>query len=87
MKIAFNRANPAWSGTIVTNLFGLNAFAERYIRVQISELTVDHTFEILSFEIAAAAGTCTLAIIAMDQSAFDWAPGEEGEQPVVPVGF
>ena len=87
MKIAFNRANPAWSGTIVTNLFGLNAFAERYIRVQISELTVDHTFEILSFEIAAAAGTCTLAIIAMDQSAFDWAPGEEGEQTVVPVGF
>lgn len=86
MKIAFNRFNPEWSGTIVTNLYGLNAFGERYIRLQISELEIDETFEILSLEIAAAEGTCTFAVISMDQSAFDWSPGEEGEQPSVPEG-
>lgn len=86
MKIAFNRLNPVWSGTIVTNLYGLNAFGERYIYLEISELDIFQSFEIISFEIAPTGGTCTIGVIAMDQSAFDWHPDEEGDEPAIPAG-
>jgi hypothetical protein len=84
MKIEMHRRNPEWSGRIVTNLYGLNAYNERFINLAIDELGIDDTFEIASFEIDTGAGTCAIGVSAFDQSAYDWSTGEEGSPPAIP---
>jgi hypothetical protein len=85
MKLALARFTPEWSGTIVTEIGGLRAWGERYIRVRISELEIDHTFEVTSFNFNTASLKCSIGISALDQSAFDWdADTEEGSEPEPP---
>ena len=82
MKIAMVRANPEWQGRIVTDLYGLNAYNERFVRLVIDELEIDDSFEILDFSIDTGAGTCTITVSAFDQAAYDWdATLEEGNPP------
>jgi hypothetical protein len=83
MKIEMYRRNPEWSGRIVTDLYGLNAYNERFINLQIGELGITGSFEITSFEIDAGAGTCAIGVSAMVQTAYDWTTGEESEPPVM----
>lgn len=86
MKLALARFNPEWSGKIITNLGGLRAWGERYIRVQIAELKIDATFEVTSIEISTASLKCSIGISSLDQSAFDWNPTtEEGSEPEPPL--
>lgn len=85
MKLAKARFTPEWSGKIITGISGLRAWGERYIRVRISELELDLTFEVTSFEIDTAQLACTIGISALDQSAFDWDPAtEEGSESTPP---
>jgi hypothetical protein len=83
MKIEMHRRNPEWTGRIVTDLFGLNAYNERFINLQIEELGIDGSFEITSFEIDTGAGTCAIGVSAFDQAAYDWTTDEESEPPAV----
>jgi hypothetical protein len=83
MKIEMHRRNPEWSGRIVTDLYGLNAYNERFINMQIEELGIDGTFEVTSFEIDTGAGTCAIGVSAFDQAAYDWATAEESEPPAI----
>jgi hypothetical protein len=85
MKIEMHRRNPEWSGRIVTNLFGLLAYNERFVNLQIDELGINDNFEITSFEIDTGAGTCAIGVSSFDQSAYDWTTGEEGSPPAVPA--
>jgi hypothetical protein len=85
MKIEMHRRNPEWQGRIITDLYGLNAYNERFLHLTISELGIDGSFEIIGFEIDTGAGTCAITVSAFDQSAYDWDPAtEEGEPPPVP---
>ena len=85
MKIAMHRANPEWQGRIVTDLYGLNAYNERFVRLVIDELDIDDTFEIVDFAIDTGAGTCTIAVSGFEQAAYDWDPAtEEGDPPLIP---
>lgn len=86
MKIEFARKTPEWSGQIITNLHGIRAYSERYIRLRISELELDGTFEIVpgSFEFHFDTMTCSMSVFSMEQSAYDWDPSEEGEEPQTP---
>lgn len=84
MKIAAKRYNPDWTVQILTDLDGLRAYGERFIRVEIAELFIDGTAEVTSFEIMPATMTCAIGLRAFDQSAYDWDPEfEEGTAPNV----
>ncbi len=87
MKIEFARKTPEWSGQITTNLHGIRAYSERFVRLRIAELGIDGTFEIVpgSFEINTESMTCSMSVSSMDQSAYAWNPAEEeGDEPQAP---
>lgn len=85
MKIAAHRLTPEWSGQIVTDLDGLRAYGERFIRLDIDELGIaGETFEVTSFEIMPASMTMVIGVRSFDQSAYDFDPEtEEGTAPAV----
>lgn len=79
MKRAYLRAHADWRGTILTNLAGLKAIDERYIRVKIDELGIDDTFEVGRFTLDPNGLTCEIEILAVDASIDEWdATTEEG---------
>jgi hypothetical protein len=85
MKIASRRYNPTWTGTIVTDLDGLRAWGERFINLEIAELSIDDPFEIMSFTIDPGSMTIAIGVQSFDQSAYDWNPLlEEGTAPNAP---
>jgi hypothetical protein len=85
MKIAAHRFNPQWTGQIVTDMDGLRAWGERFVTLQIAELSIDDTFEITSFEVLPASMTCAIGVRSFSQSAYDWdADDEEGTAPNEP---
>lgn len=85
MKIEMARRNPEWQGRIVTDLYGLAAYNERFIWLAIAELEISGTFEITDFQIDTGAGTCTISVSSFEQSAYDWDPAlEEGNPPPIP---
>lgn len=51
MKIAANRANPDWVGTLQCNLRAMPVMGERFINVEISELGIFDTFEVLNVQL------------------------------------
>ena len=83
MKQAFHRLAPEWRGTITTNLAGLPALSERFVRIQISEADLDITAEIddVQFRIEDGSVVTGLVIswVAISAAAFAWDPeAEEG---------
>lgn len=88
MKRQFARITAEWHGTIFTNAYGLKAIDERFVRLQIRELDLDTTFEILSFSFdPAAALSCQLEVISVDATIDDWDPSEEGTPEGGVFGF
>jgi hypothetical protein len=84
-KIAAARANPSWSGTINTTLAGFEALDQRVITVQIPELSIDETFEVLKVTMNLETLTATIDIQSLPSAAYDWnAASEEGTAPPVP---
>lgn len=97
MKIAMARANPPWQGKIVTDMAGLTLINERYVHLTINEVgltspLIDADFEIAPDSFQATVDPqqgirCSFAVIAMNQSAYDWNEGlEAGTPPAVPPG-
>jgi hypothetical protein len=87
MKIEYYRKNPAWVGQFISDLYALNGFGERDLRLTLSDFDIaDMDFEISSFDIAPASATCTLGISAFDSvTACSWDPAtEEGDPPPIP---
>lgn len=87
MKRAFAALNASWRMTITTNLRGLSAFGERFIRVKIAEFNINTTFEIqgqprcILGDNGAVIGV-EVELIALSASAFSWNPArEEGTAP------
>lgn len=93
MKQAYAGLSPEWRGRLVTNLRGLPALSERFVRIVIEELGLDFTAEIQDVQFVIESGTVVrgLAIdfISMDAATFDWdAATEEGDRlaPPPPIG-
>lgn len=86
MKIEWFRANPNWVGTFNTNLMGLAAFGERFIRVQYPLFGINSVFEVLDFKFTIGEGGilqgATIQVQSMPQSAYQWDPSQEGTAPV-----
>lgn len=82
MKVAMGRLNPEWTVTILTDLDGLRAYGERFVKVTIAELLIEaEPAEVASFELMPN-GTFAIGLRQFDQSNYDWYPlAEEGTAP------
>lgn len=87
MKLAAYRANPNWVGTITCNLRALPAMGQRFVTVQIFEIGVNETFEILSSQLMIDDTIVTgieIQVQSMPYWAYDWTTIEEGTPPPIP---
>lgn len=86
MKLEWFRANPNWVGTFNTNLRGLAAFGERFIRIQYQLFGINSVFEVLDFKFIVGEGGilqgATIQVQSMPQSAYQWDISQEGQAPV-----
>lgn len=83
-KLAAARALPAYQGTVTTNLKGLEAWDQRFVRLRGTMYGLDHVFEVQAVSFDPDALTVTLTVIAFDGSAYDFdASTEEGTPPDV----
>ncbi len=85
MKLFARRALPAYQGWVRTNLKGLEAWDQRFVRVRGTMFGLDHSFEVLGIALDPQTMTVTLQLVALDASAhaFD-AESEEGTAPAIP---
>jgi hypothetical protein len=86
MKIQFARLNPEWQGRTINNLFGLNAYNERFLTQSLTELGIENkSFEIGDFSFDLGQGVVSIGLSSLDGSAYEWNPAvDEGIPPVVP---
>lgn len=86
MKIEWFRANPNWVGTFNTNLMGLAAFGERFVRIQYPLFGINSVFEVLDFKFIIGEGGilqgATIQVQSMPSSAYLWDKSQEGAAPV-----
>ncbi|MGX1096506.1 fibronectin type III domain-containing protein [Amorphus sp. MBR-141] len=91
MKISAHRANPEWVGTLTCNLRALPVMGERFITVQVSELGISGTFEILDqpqflVDEESRVQGMQISVASLTSAAYAWnAATEEGTGPVVPT--
>lgn len=85
-KLTQIRANPRWQGTIITNLYGLNAWDQRWINLKLDDLDIDTTFEIMGPpSLDPSTMTLTFQVQSFPSNAYDFdAATEEGTEPTVP---
>jgi len=85
MKLEWFRANPNWVGTFNTNLMGLAAFGERFIRIQYPLFGINSVFEVLDFKFIIGEGGilqgATVQVQSMPQAAYLWDISQEGTAP------
>lgn len=85
-KIFKYRQNPAWKGTIRTDVSGLDARYEPTIQVVIPELSIDEAFSVEDHGIILEGGTvvgCEITIASLPSAAYEWDPDtEEGVNPI-----
>ncbi len=86
MKLEWFRANPVWVGTFNTNLMGLAAFGERFVRIQYPLFGINSVFEVLDFKFIIGDGGilqgATIQVQSMPQTAYQWDTSQEGIAPV-----
>lgn len=80
MKVQYQKQNALWRGTIVTNLYGLKAMDERWIRLQLAEVDgLDIVVEISKFTFDPSGPSCTIEFFSVDETLYDFdAATEEG---------
>ncbi len=86
MKLEWFRANPNWVGTFNTNLMGLAAFGERFVRIQYPLFGINSVFEVVDFKFILGEGGiligATIQVQSMPQTAYQWDVSQEGTAPV-----
>ncbi|GAB5376467.1 MAG: hypothetical protein AcusKO_29290 [Acuticoccus sp.] len=86
-KLIEHRANPAWVGSVRTMLEGMECIDQRWITLQIPDMDIDGTFEVMGFRLDTSSMTVILSVQAFSEAAYDFnAAGEEGTAPAVPNG-
>ncbi len=84
-KIHTAKQNPRWSGTVVTNFYGLNVIGEQTVTIKFSPLGIDETFEVVSYKFLDEFTGVELQVRSLDATAYAWdAATEEGDGPAVP---
>jgi hypothetical protein len=66
-------------------LFGFQAWDERWIRLQVSDLGIDETFEVMGISLDVATMRVTLQVQSFSSAAYSFdAATEEGDAPALP---
>lgn len=77
------RGNPSHTGRIRTTLAGLDAWGERWIRLQIAELDIDALFEIASMGLNQADMTVSLEVTSYD-GWWEWTAETDEQDHAIP---
>jgi len=77
------RGNPTWTGTVRTTLAGLDAWGERWITLQISELEIDGIFEITGIRLDRETMMVEIGVASYD-AWWDWTAETDEKAPAVP---
>jgi hypothetical protein len=86
-KILEARSSPAWLGTVRTDLFGMQAWDQRWIYLSIPVLGIDTmSFEVLAIEEDENTDTVIMVVASFDgNTVYAFNPAtEEGTEPTVP---
>jgi hypothetical protein len=84
-KILTKKKNPAWIGTITTNLYGFAAIGEPTINVVFPELGISESFAVTSVRFLDDLTGVTLGVSSLGADAYAWdAETEEGTAPAIP---
>lgn len=83
-KIHIAKSNPAWKGTIATNLVGLNALGERSIRLILPELGIDDAFFVAGLSVLPDLTGVEISIMSISEASYTWTTAEEGAPPAIP---
>ena len=83
-KIHTHKSNPEWSGTIITNFYGLNALGEETVTIKFGPMGIDTTFAIQSIRILDDLTGVQMQVASLSAAAYAWdAELEEGTPPGV----
>jgi hypothetical protein len=82
-KEVLKRGNSSHAGRIRTTLAGLDAWGERWIRLQIAELEIDAVFEITSMSLNQADMTVELGVASYD-GWWEWNAATDEKDPAIP---
>lgn len=77
------RGNPTWIGTIRTTLAGLDAWGERWLGLQISELEISGIFEITGMRLDRSTMMVEIDVQTYDDW-WDWTASSDEKLPAVP---
>jgi len=84
-KILYHRGAPEWQGTIVTTLFGFQAWDQRWIRITLADLEIDENFEVQSITLDPETMRVTITVMMFGAAAYEFDPDtEEGAAPTIP---
>lgn len=87
-KLKFCRASARWRGTIITDLYGLKARNERFIRIQVLDLGIDfEAFEVEAYEEDDDTMTIKMTVASRTADMYQLTSAEEGTPPIVPPTF
>ena len=89
MKLAAARTNPNWVGELQCNLRALPVMGERFIFVNLPELAINETFEVMGVQLVIIDGSIlhgvTIRVASLSSAAYDWDVVREfGAPPPVP---
>ncbi|MBJ6986950.1 hypothetical protein [Devosia sp. MC521] len=86
-KIYTHKSNPVWTGTIVTNFYGLNAIGEETLTIKFGPMGIDTTFAITGLQILDDLTGVQLQLSSLSPTAYAWdAALEEGTPSGVAPG-
>jgi len=92
LKLAAARANPRWVGSLLCNLRALPVMGERFVFVNLPELGINETFEVLGVELTIIEGSILhglrVRVASLAAAAYDWdvlRADELGTPPAVPI--
>lgn len=77
------RGNPTWVGKIRTTLAGLDAWGERWLRLQIAELAIDGIFEVGGIRLDRETMMVEIDVSSYDDW-WDWTPATDEADPAMP---
>lgn len=77
------RGSPTWIGKVRTTLAGLDAWGERFIRLQIDELGIDDIFEVEGISLDRETMMVEIEVTSYDDW-WDWIPASDEADPATP---
>lgn len=79
-RFTLKRGNPSWSGKIRGTLALLDAWGERWVRLQLAELAIDQVFEVTGMRLDRATMAVEMEVTSYD-GWWDWNPATDEADP------